>query len=42
MFIEVNEEQLETLRGLLAEKIDSDYEYYSILHPIYQSLAEVQ
>jgi hypothetical protein len=33
-------EQEEVLQGLLAEKIEADYAYYSVLQPVYEQLID--
>ena len=34
----LTDEQAEVLQGLIAEKVEADYAYYSVLQPIYEAL----
>jgi hypothetical protein len=34
----ITDEQVEVLQGLLVEKIEADYAYYSVLQPLYEAL----
>jgi hypothetical protein len=36
----ITDEQVEVLQGLLAEKIEADYAYYSVLQPLYEALID--
>jgi hypothetical protein len=34
----LTDEQAEVLQGLIAEKVEADYAYYSVLQPVYEAL----
>jgi hypothetical protein len=34
----MTDEQAEVLQGLIAEKVEADYAYYSVLQPLYEAL----
>jgi hypothetical protein len=34
----ITDEQAEVLQGLIAERVEADYSYYSVLQPLYEAL----